>query len=330
MKKENLEIFKQKIFNQVGNDYTVLGNYINSNTKILMRHNFCGYEWETKPVLFNRGRRCPKCSRRIILSEDILKNKLKEKFGSEYELIEFSGYANKNSKFKHNTCGTIFEMRSNNLINIENKCPYCSGKGKWSQNLFEKRLFELTNGEYTLLSEYKNTRTKVKMKHNKCGHEWLVIPKNFISNSVASRCPICSKFISKAEKRIIKFLEENSINFKFDKTIFDSKLRADFTLEDKKTILEFDGMQHFIKKFPSENIEIVRKRDKEKNKLIIKNNYILIRIAYTERSQLEKILEDLILRKKFNDYRNASTIEAYWKQETGIFIHIPDDIVSSA
>jgi predicted Zn-ribbon and HTH transcriptional regulator len=129
MKKDNLESFKNKVQNQVGNEYEVLGDYINSRTKIKMKHNKCGYEWDTFPSVFNNGRRCPKCAGRLIITESLLKEKMEEKFGKEYLLLEYSGFSNKPSKFKHEICGTEFLMRSNNLINQGNKCPYCSGKG---------------------------------------------------------------------------------------------------------------------------------------------------------------------------------------------------------
>jgi len=55
------ELFISEVFNLTGNDYTVLGEYKSALTKILMRHNKCGCEWETKPNVFLSGRRCPKC-----------------------------------------------------------------------------------------------------------------------------------------------------------------------------------------------------------------------------------------------------------------------------
>jgi very-short-patch-repair endonuclease len=99
-------------------------------------------------------------------------------------------------------------------------------------------------------------------------------------------------------------------------------------LYDRKIVIEFDGIQHFKQKSLFEDIELIRKRDEEKNILIKQNNFVLVRLSYKIKDQLENILKDIILRKKFNDYRNASTIEAYWKQKTGIFIS--EDIVSSA
>lgn len=58
------EQFVQEVFELVGDKYSVLSNYINSTTKVLMRHNECGYEWETKPHHFTHNeRRCPHCKK---------------------------------------------------------------------------------------------------------------------------------------------------------------------------------------------------------------------------------------------------------------------------
>lgn len=60
--------FIQKIFNKYGNEYSVLGKYVNSKTKVLFRHNCercSNYEFEMTPnhILSTENRKCPKCSR---------------------------------------------------------------------------------------------------------------------------------------------------------------------------------------------------------------------------------------------------------------------------
>jgi hypothetical protein len=54
--------FKQDVKNLVGDEYSVLGEYKNAYTKVLMRHNECGHEWKVKPNYFLLGSRCPKCA----------------------------------------------------------------------------------------------------------------------------------------------------------------------------------------------------------------------------------------------------------------------------
>ena len=46
----------------VGDEYSVLGEYTNAITKIKVRHNTCGYEYNVRRNHFLNGRRCPNCS----------------------------------------------------------------------------------------------------------------------------------------------------------------------------------------------------------------------------------------------------------------------------
>lgn len=51
--------FVEKVIEKYNNEYTVLGKYINSKTKVIMRHNKCGTEWEVNPANFLFGNCCP-------------------------------------------------------------------------------------------------------------------------------------------------------------------------------------------------------------------------------------------------------------------------------
>jgi predicted nucleic acid-binding Zn ribbon protein len=56
---------------------------------------------------------------------------------------------------------------------------------------FCNEVYLKTGKEYTVKSTYINSKIKVLMKHNTCGHEWEVVPTQFISES--TRCPECAK-----------------------------------------------------------------------------------------------------------------------------------------
>lgn len=45
-----------------GGEYTVVGDYINADTKIILRHEECGREYPVSPAKFLAGRRCPLCA----------------------------------------------------------------------------------------------------------------------------------------------------------------------------------------------------------------------------------------------------------------------------
>lgn len=55
--------FVDKVRDLVGNEYSVLGDYVDTHSSIVMKHNFCGKEFVTDPANFMRGNRCPYCSR---------------------------------------------------------------------------------------------------------------------------------------------------------------------------------------------------------------------------------------------------------------------------
>lgn len=57
------EQFELDVINTHGEEYEVLGEYINCTTRILMKHKLCGNTWYVYPTSFIHGlTRCPKCS----------------------------------------------------------------------------------------------------------------------------------------------------------------------------------------------------------------------------------------------------------------------------
>lgn len=54
--------FENEVYELVGDEYTVLGEYVNTHTKILMLHNECNSTWEIEPNAFLSDVRCPSCS----------------------------------------------------------------------------------------------------------------------------------------------------------------------------------------------------------------------------------------------------------------------------
>ena len=50
---------------------------------------------------------------------------------------------------------------------------------------------QIKDGEdYTFLEDYINAITKIRVRHNKCGMEYLVRPHDFL---IGKRCPYCSQ-----------------------------------------------------------------------------------------------------------------------------------------
>lgn len=55
--------FVEEVRELTGDEYLVIGKYVNSRTHILMKHTACGgYSYPVTPNSFLRGTRCPKCN----------------------------------------------------------------------------------------------------------------------------------------------------------------------------------------------------------------------------------------------------------------------------
>lgn len=307
MKKLSYE-YVQNFINSI-DGYTLISNeYKNCKEKIKVKHN-CGNIYEVTFDNFKNGKRCPICSKKMInknkkLNNDSFKIKLYKKYNNDY--IVLGNYINNRTKIKvKHKCGYIYETRPDNLLQGY-QCPVCKGNKKLNTEQFKKKVYNKYNNEYTVLGKYINTHTKILIRHNcdKCFHnEFLVRPSNFLSNGTI--CPICAKSSkSKGERAINKWLIKNNFNFKREYVFEDCKdksyLRFDFCLflNNKKYLIEYDGIQHFKSTKNKRHIlEKIQKRDRIKNIYCEDNNIPLLRIKYTEYKNIDKILSET-----FNDY----------------------------
>jgi predicted nucleic acid-binding Zn-ribbon protein len=172
-KKLTHEEFVEKA-NEVHNfQYEYLSEYVNSYTKLKMKHKVCEYEFEQKPgshIHLNNG--CPKCgidkSRKKSYSNEKFVEKANEVHNFEYEYLSEYIDSHTKIKMKHKSCGHIFEQITNDHLN-NSGCPKCSKCYRLSHKEFVEKANEVHNFEYEYLSEYVNSKQKIKMKHKICG-----------------------------------------------------------------------------------------------------------------------------------------------------------------
>lgn len=130
------EEFVNDVRDVAGEEYIPIGQYVSGKTKIKMRHNICGYEWDVEPISFLTGNRCPKCSGRVPYTHEDYVNKILELVGDEYTPIEqYKGGAIP-VKLKHNICDYVWTVRPSNFF-FGNRCPQCQeSKGEQKVRLF--------------------------------------------------------------------------------------------------------------------------------------------------------------------------------------------------
>lgn len=204
-KKKTHSEFLEEFNDKFGNEYTVLSEYINGITKIKIIHNCdkCNnYIFEATPNSLLRGSGCPKCAGNTLKSNEQFIEEIYNLVGNEYTVI--SNYKNTKTKIEfihnNNSCNYhTFSMTPNSFLRGQ-RCPKCNGNIKLTHDEFVERVKYLTNNEYSVIGKYIDSSTKVKMKHNICGHIYDVKPNKFTSGR---RCPNCNGGTKKTHEKFI-------------------------------------------------------------------------------------------------------------------------------
>lgn len=149
-------------------------------------------------------------------------NEVKTLVNNEYTFLE--EYKNTKTPIlvKHNLCNHEYKVRPYNFLQGY-RCPECRKK-KISKKLalttekFKQKVFDQVGNEYSVLSEYKNNSTKILIKHNICGNEYLVTPDMFIGKKLEDVQNVKQKslernFLIILQYLLIKFYQKNQIIF---------------------------------------------------------------------------------------------------------------------
>jgi len=223
-------------------DYSLL-KYINAKTKVKIICSIHGEFKQTPDNHINEKCGCPKCANRY--NEHIFIEKSNKIHNNiyDYSLVKYEGSTVKIKIIcpKHGE----FEQRPTQHI-LGQGCPKCKYE-KFCDN--KKSFIEKSNKihnniyDYSLVN-YINSYTKVKIICKKHGI-FKQNPKDHINSKQG--CPYCKS--SKGEKQIMLFLENNNINFKYQKTfeycINKLPLYFDFYLPEYNLCIEYNGKQHY-------------------------------------------------------------------------------------
>jgi hypothetical protein len=187
----------------------------------------------------------------------------------------------------HNYCRKDFLQTPNKHLQGHG-CPYC-----YSDPLSNKEEFVIkaktvhnkdTDGFDYIYERfiYKGNKTKGEIGCPKCLRYFWQNPNNHLNGQ---GCPNCKS--SYGEKYIIKFLNDNKIEFTPQKSFNDCRyknpLEFDFYIPSKNVLIEWDGIQHFEvqEAFGGVDAFILQEiKDGIKNKYCEANNIPLIRLPY--------------------------------------------------
>ena len=187
-RKKTNEEFMEEVYGLVKDEYTFLEEYVNNATKILVRHNKCGYEYSVTPGNFFFGRRCPRCQKSLKRDTDYFKKEISDLSNGKFILnSEYKTLADHVS-VKHTGCNKTFSTTAAYLIN-NLSCPYCTKENRRKEKEKELiRFLSTNNPKLILLSSYLNNHSKIKILDQDCGYIWDTTACSLLSGSGCPRC----------------------------------------------------------------------------------------------------------------------------------------------
>ena len=284
-------------------DYSKV-EYKNNKTKVCIICPKHGEFWQMPANHIHRilMQGCPICKKEKLSLEKLLdKKEVLDRFlkthGDDYDYSKmiFKGL-NAKIEIKCNKCGYVFSQRANSHLRGRG-CPKCAGK------LIDNKQFiddakEVHGNKYDYSKvSYQNAKDKVCIICPKHDEFWQNRDKHI---KCKQGCPKCQE--SHLESQIRCFLEENNINFEYQKRFkWLGKQSLDFYLPDHNIAIECQGEQHFQivdfgfkdKKKAEENFIKIKENDRKKLMLCKEHNVEMIYfLKHSSIRTIEKLLKN--------------------------------------
>ncbi|GEM_PF-1869970 len=216
-RRKTYDEFVQEVYEQVGHQYTVNGEYNKNNIPIAMIHNVCGNKYDVSPANFlSSHRRCPKCNGGVFKGHDVFYKEFTKIVGDEYELLSRYIGARKDVTIRHKKCNNVWSVQSGSFLTGGVRCPICmrkeSGiKTRKTHDKFMEQFNKVTN-DFDVISEYIKAEEDITFKHKLCGCEFSERPWTFLKSP---NCPVCDKWGKKNTTEIIKLKLDKEFSGQF-------------------------------------------------------------------------------------------------------------------
>lgn len=280
LKEKKFREFKQKLEALYPGEYTVLSTkYETSHDKLKFIHNVCHHEVDASPNTMLRQPVCSFCHGGIPKTDKEFRKQVKDLVGDEYIFLE--PYDNSGTKIKcrHNTCNFEWDVRPNDFLHRNVRCPKCNDNLPTDEAEFKKELFDVWGDTFTVLGKYTKKHAKLKIRCNKCNNEWYPEARRLLEGH---GCPEC-KNKSVGERLIKAYLASKNIDY-IHGYVLPNRLHLDFYFPSLRVGIEYDGIQHYQPRelFGGRTVfEAQQKRDWAKDVYCAKRGIKLIRIPYT-------------------------------------------------
>ena len=251
------------------------------------------------------GTGCPRCSNKIQLTFQQVRELVQKESNGKYDIIEFTFKDTRTKAIATCIKGHEWWVRPIDIYGKRKRgCPYCSNT---YHRTYEEALKELDSiyGEGVITfpkEDYKNYRSRL---HCTCikNHKWMSSMKVLVQHH---GCPMCIK--KSMEEPVIKLLERKHANYTHEKSLKGCNyknhrvpLRADFFFENAPLVVETDGQQHFNPIHGIKRLQAQQEKDRLKDAYLKERNKIVIRATSsptkewgTERHKTLKELLELL------------------------------------
>jgi len=134
----------------------------------------------------------------------------------EYEFLEEYKGTNIPILIKHKKCNTVNKIRPSNFLFNKVTCKSCQLKeqsvkvkilgknNKLTPEKYREKFYKEADNDYNLLSEYINSKVKIKVECRRCGRIYEILPTTFQSGY---RCRTCTSSNRKNKRTHAQFLE---------------------------------------------------------------------------------------------------------------------------
>ena len=191
-----------------GDSIEVLGEYLTCRTKVPLKCNICGYEWEsTYRSSVTLGHGCKSCGRKKRRkSQENYVSEVKDRFGDRIEIL--GEYINNNTPIltKCHEHDIVWEARPTDLLKSHG-CRQCRTKATRRSHEEYIEIMNKLHPTIEVLGRYEGSKVKVDLSCKVCGHKWSTMPNRSIGKKRG--CPKCAiRSLDRTHEEYVEIMKE--------------------------------------------------------------------------------------------------------------------------
>ena len=296
--------------------------FSNTAANITKRGDWCPYCGNQKLCM---RRNCKICCSKSFMTHDKAGQWSKRNIRKPHEVFRSS---NSNFLFICDVCDHEFSASLDHIVK-GTWCPFCANKElcddlycftcyEKSFQSHEQSIYWSTENELKSRFVFKKSEKKILFNCNICNDVF----------SIGLDCVVrghwCTCIVNKTETKLYNWLKakeydvEKQVKFGWCKNPETNRhLPFDFVIEEYKTIVELDGLQHFMQVLDWASPEKTRKNDVYKMKQALKNGYSIIRLLQEDVWKDKNDWKEHLI-KKIKDYNEPKCIYLDNKDEYSV------------